>query len=425
MDRRIKETGHQNVYFPLLIPERFLKREAEHVEGFAPECAVVTHAGGSKLEEPLIVRPTSETIINATLAKWIQSYRDLPVLINQWANIVRWEMRPRLFIRTTEFLWQEGHTAHETEAEAREETMKMLEVYRAFAEEMLAIPVATGSKSESQKFPGAVMTYPIEALVRDGKVLQAGTSHFLGQNFAKAFNVQFQSREGKLEYAWQTSWGVSSRLIGCVIMMHGDDRGLIMPPKIAPYQAVVVPIWKKPAEREKVEAELGKLRAELSGEVRLFIDDREQYTPGWKFNEWELRGAPVRIEIGPRDIDKNQVVLVRRDTGEKEFVGRAGLKAAILAKLDAVQKALFDRAVRFREEHTFEVGSDEEMGKTLDEKGGFIRAFWCGEVACEDKVKSETKATIRVIPFEQPKTFGKCIACGGAGKQLVLFARAY
>jgi len=426
MDRRIKETGHQNVYFPMLIPERFLRREAEHVEGFAPHFAVVTHAGGAKLEEPLVVRPTSETIINASLAKWIQSYRDLPVLINQWANIVRWEMRPRLFLRTTEFLWQEGHTAHETREEAEEETLKMLEVYLHFAEEMLALPVVTGVKSESEKFPGAVDTYCIEALMRDGRSLQAGTSHFLGQNFAKVFDVKFQSRDGKLEYVWQTSWGVSSRLIGAVIMAHGDDHGLILPPKIAPYQVVVVPIGKTAAQQEAVAVEVAAVRGELGGDVRLKVDDRDQYTPGWKFNEWELRGVPIRMEIGPRDVEKRQVVLVRRDTGEKEFVGRDGLKAAVLDRLDAVQKALFDRALKFREDHTHDVDDYEKMKGALEEQiPGFIRTFWCGDAACEAKVKEDTRATIRAIPFDQPDSRGKCIACGRQGQHLVLFAKAY
>jgi len=426
MDRRIKETGHENVYFPMLIPERLLRREADHVEGFAPECAVVTHAGGAKLEEPLVVRPTSETIINVTLAKWIQSYRDLPVLINQWANIIRWEMRPRLFLRTTEFLWQEGHTAHETKQEAEEETLKMLEVYREFAEEMMAVPVATGRKSDSEKFAGAVDTYCIEALVRDGKALQAGTSHFLGQNFAKAFNVQFQSREGKLEYAWQTSWGVSSRLIGAVIMAHGDDHGLMLPPRIAPVQVAVVPIGKSAAEQEAVAKEVAKIREELGAEVRLKVDDREQYSPGWKFNDWEMRGVPLRLEIGPRDVKQDQVVLVRRDTGQKESVGRAGLKAAVHDALDAVQKALYARALEFREQNTRELDDYEKMKAALQEdRPGFVRTFWCGDAACEEKVKEDTKATIRVIPFDQPAECGKCIACGKDGKELVLFAKAY
>lgn len=425
MDRRIKETGHQNVYFPLLIPERHLHREAEHVEGFAPECAVVTHGGGRKLEEPLVVRPTSETIINVTLAKWIQSYRDLPVLINQWANIVRWEMRPRPFLRTTEFLWQEGHTAHETREEAEEETLKMLEVYRRFAEEMLAIPVVTGVKSESEKFPGAVATYCIEALMRDGKSLQAGTSHFLGQNFARAFDVQFQSREGKLEYVWQSSWGVSSRLVGAVVMAHGDENGLRLPPKIAPYQVVIVPIGKKPEQKEAVAKEVGKIIEEFGNDVRLKVDDREQYTPGWKFNEWELRGVPLRIEIGPRDVEKNHVVLVRRDTGEKEFVGRDGLKDVVLKSLDDVQRTLLARALKFREDHTHDLGDYGKMKQAIDEAPGFVRAFWCGDADCEEKVKNETKATIRAIPFDQPGSLGKCIACGKEGKHQVLFARAY
>ena len=425
MDRRIKETGHENVYFPMLIPERFMKREAEHVEGFSPECAVVTHAGGAQLEEPLYVRPTSETIINATLAKWIQSWRDLPMLINQWANVIRWEMRPRLFLRTTEFLWQEGHTAHETEASAREHTLRMLGVYKAFAEEMLAVPVVTGVKSDSEKFAGAVNTYCIEALMRDGKSLQAGTSHFLGQNFAKAFGVQFQSREGKLEYAWQTSWGVSSRLVGAVVMTHGDDKGLMLPPRIAPVQVVVVPIYKKEEQKTLVLAETAKIRAEFGADARVKVDDREQYSPGWKFNEWELRGVPVRIELGPRDIEKGTAVVCRRDTGEKTFVPRVELKSAVLAALDAVQKGLFARALKFREEHTLDADDYAVMTRALDETPGFVRAFWCGDADCEAKIKADTKATIRAIPFDQPASFGKCIACAKPGTRQVLFARAY
>ena len=426
MDRRIKETGHQNVYFPMLIPERFMKREAEHVEGFSPECAVVTHAGGAPLEEPLYLRPTSETIINATLAKWIQSWRDLPMLINQWANIIRWEMRPRLFLRTTEFLWQEGHTAHETEAQAREHTLRMLDVYRAFAEEMLAVPVVTGVKSASEKFAGAVDTYCIEALMRDGKSLQAGTSHFLGQNFAKAFGVQFQSREGKLEFAWQTSWGVSTRLVGCVVMSHGDDKGLMLPPRIAPVQAVVVPIYKKEDQKALVLGEAAKIREELAAAgVRIKVDDREQYSPGWKFNEWELRGVPLRIEVGPRDVEKGQAVVCRRDTGEKAFTARAELKTAVLSGLEAVQKGLYDRALKFREERTRDLAEYAAMQKALDETPGFVRAFWCGDAACEAKIKAETKATIRAIPFAQPASFGACIGCAKPGTKQVLFARSY
>jgi len=425
MDRRIKETGHENVYFPLLIPERYLHKEAEHVEGFAPECAVVTHGGGQKLEEPLIIRPTSETIINVTLAKWIQSYRDLPMLINQWANIVRWEMRPRLFLRTTEFLWQEGHTAHETKGEAEEETLKMLEVYRSFAEEMMAMPTVTGIKSEGEKFAGAVATYCFEPLMRDGRACQTGTSHFLGQNFAKAFGVQFQSREGALEYAWQTSWGVSSRLVGALIMTHGDDHGLILPPKLAPFQVVIVPIGKTAAQQETVAAEVGKIREELGADVRLKVDDRDQYTPGWKFNDWELRGVPLRMEVGPRDVEKKQVVLVRRDTGEKEFVSRDGLKRAVVDRLDDVQKALLARALEFREDNTHELEDYGKMKQLFEQTPGFVRAFWCGDAACEEKVKADTKATIRVIPFDQPASLGRCIACDKPGQFQVLFAKAY
>ena len=424
LDRRIKETGHQNVYFPLLIPESFIRREAEHVEGFAPECAVVTHAGGKQLEEPYVIRPTSETIINASLSKWIQSYRDLPVLINQWANIVRWEMRPRLFLRTTEFLWQEGHTAHETPEESRKEVLRMLEVYRQFAEEHMALPVLTGAKSESEKFAGAEVTYCIEALMRDGRSLQAGTSHDLGQNFAKVFDVKFLGRDGKLVHVWQTSWGVSSRLIGALIMGHGDDKGLILPPRLAPIQVVIVPIYKSDDQRVGVLGECAAIEKELNG-VRVKVDDRDQYKPGYKFNEWELRGVPLRIELGPRDMEKHQAVLASRLTGKKDFVSRDVLARTVADGLDAIQKGLFERALTFRRENTHEPADYAEFKSLLDQKNGLMKTFWCGEAACEGKVKDETKATIRCIPFDQPAEMGPCICCGHAGRQLVYFAKAY
>lgn len=426
LDGMIKESGHENAYFPLFIPESFLKREAEHVEGFAPECAVVTHAGGSKLEEPLVVRPTSETIMYEMYAKWINSWRDLPLLINQWANVVRWEMRTRLFLRTCEFLWQEGHTAHETLEQAEEETLKALEMYRVLAEEWMAIPVLKGVKTDAEKFAGALRTYCIEALMQDGKSLQAGTSHNLGQNFAKAFKVQYQNRDGELEHVWQTSWGVSTRLMGALIMTHSDDKGLVVPPRLAQDQAVVVPIYRSDEERSAVLDASARLKAEMiQAGVRCRVDDREQYKPGFKFNEWELKGVPLRIELGPRDLKENKVVLARRDTGEKIPASMDGLADTVRDQLDAIQKNLFDRAAEFRSRMTSEVTSYDDFKAKMDGEGGFAICPWCGKAECETRIKEETKATVRLIPFEGGEATGSCFACGSAAEKTAYFARAY
>jgi prolyl-tRNA synthetase len=426
LDKMIKDTGHQNAYFPLFIPESFLQKEKEHVEGFAPECAVVTHGGGKKLEEALIVRPTSETIINHMFAKWVQSWRDLPLLINQWANVVRWEMRTRLFLRTTEFLWQEGHTAHATHDEAEEEARKMLEVYRVLAEEWLALPVLTGQKTDNERFRGAIRTYCIEAMMRDGKALQAGTSHNLGQNFSKAFGIQFQSQAGPLEFAWQTSWGVSTRLVGAIILGHGDEKGLILPPKLAPYQVVIVPIYKTDEEKETVLAACRKIENEIKDKIRVHVDARDQHTPGFKFNHWEVRGVPVRLNIGPKDVANNVVEIARRDTGEKiRGVSQQGLTAHLETLLDQVQKALFDRALKLREANTHKASTYDEFKQIINSKGGFIEAYWCKESECELAIKDDTKATIRVMRFDTKPSQGKCVRCGKPTDQLVTFARAY
>lgn len=427
LDQMIKDTGHQNAYFPLFIPESFLQKEKEHVEGFAPECAVVTHGGGKKLEEPLIVRPTSETIINYMFAKWVQSWRDLPLLINQWANVVRWEMRTRLFLRTTEFLWQEGHTAHATEKEAEEEAAKMLEVYRTLAEDWLALPVYTGQKTDNERFRGAVRTYCIEAMMRDGKALQAGTSHYLGQNFAVAFDIKFQNQAGELEHAYQTSWGVSTRLVGAVVMGHGDEKGLILPPKIAPTQVVIVPIYKKEEERAKVMERCNQVFAELKGKgVRVHLDDREQHTPGFKFNYWEQKGVPVRLNIGPKDVDKNVVEIARRDNGEKmRDVSMDGLAGTIEELLKTVQKAIFDRALAHREANTITVANYDEFKAALKEKNSFIEVYFAGSSEDELKIKEETKATVRAIPFNQTGAAGTCFYTGKPADKKVLFAIAY
>ncbi len=426
LDQMIKDTGHSNAYFPMFIPESFLKKEKEHVEGFAPECAVVTHGGGKELEEPLIVRPTSETIINFMFAKWVQSWRDLPILINQWANVVRWEMRTRLFLRTTEFLWQEGHTAHATAEEAEEEAQRMLGVYREFAENWMALPVLTGEKTENERFAGAVRTYCIEAMMRDGKALQAGTSHFLGQNFSKAFDIKYQSPEGGLEHVWQTSWGVSTRLIGAIILGHGDDKGLILPPRLAPVQIVIVPIYKTDEEKATVLERCQQIFAELKPRFRVHLDQREQYTPGWKFNHWEQKGVPLRVNIGPKDVAGNVVEIARRDTGEKvRGVSQASLVGELEGLLPAVQKAIYERALAFRKENTRQLANYGEFKATLEERSGFVEAHWCGSSACEASIKEETKATIRLIPFDWQPDSGKCIRCGGAGKTRVVYAKAY
>jgi prolyl-tRNA synthetase len=427
LDRRFKETGHVNAYFPLFIPESLLMKEADHVEGFAPQVAWVTHGGTEKLEERLVVRPTSETIIGTMYAKWVQSWRDLPILINQWANVVRWEKVTRLFLRTTEFLWQEGHTAHETAEEAQEETLRMLGVYKNFAETELAMPVVDGQKTESEKFAGADRTYSIEALMRDGRALQAGTSHNLGQNFSKSYDIKFQARDKSVQHAWTTSWGVSTRMIGGVIMVHGDDGGLILPPRIAPYQVVIVPIISKPKFKETVLPRAQEIKAELVKRgVRVMLDDRDSQTPGWKFNEWELRGVPLRLEIGPKDIEKSQVVLARRDTREKSFVPMEGLGAHVEALLATIQQALFDRAVAYRTEHTSETDSYDEFKQILEGRPGFVVSPWCGDAACEAQIKTDTQATIRNIPFTSAPATGKqCLRCGSPAQAHAWFAKAY
>lgn len=441
LDSMFKETGHQNAYFPLFIPKSFLSREAEHVEGFAKECAVVTHhrlmndPNGSgvvvdpaaKLEEELIVRPTSETIIWNTYKGWIKSWRDLPLLINQWANVVRWEMRTRLFLRTAEFLWQEGHTAHATAQEAIEETQRMVEVYAKFARETLALPVVVGHKSEAERFAGAVDTLCIEAMMQDGKALQAGTSHFLGQNFAKAFDVQFANKEGKLEYVWATSWGVSTRLMGALIMAHSDDNGLILPPKLAPIQVVMVPIYKGDEQRDAILNRMDELKKELAAlGVTVKIDDRDNLRPGFKFAEWELKGVPVRIAIGPRDLENGVVELARRDTLTKESVSQEGLAEYVKGLMDTIQENIYAKALKFRDDNTRKVDSWEEFKEEI-EKGGFLLCHWDGTKETEERIKEETKATIRCIPTDSfvIEEEGTCIYSGKPSKQRVIFARAY
>lgn len=426
LDRRFKETGHENAYFPLFVPMSFIEKEAQHVEGFAPELAVVTHGGGKELEDPLVVRPTSETVIGYMYSQWIQSYRDLPVLINQWANVVRWELRTRLFLRTMEFLWQEGHTAHATAEEAQEETLRMLDVYADFAVNDAAIPVIPGRKSDSEKFPGADASYSIEAMMGDCRALQSGTSHNLGQNFAKAFDIQYQDANGAQQHCWTTSWGVSTRMVGAIIMAHGDDQGLVLPPRLAPTQVVIVPIYRKDEERSTVMAAIEKIEAMLGQNVRLKVDNRDEYSPGWKFNEWELKGVPLRIEIGPRDIAKDQVVIARRDVpgrDGKSFVPLAGLADAVPDMLKDIQNSLLTRATEFRDANTSEPADYDSFQEAVTE--GFARAWWCGDVACEDKVKDDTRATTRCIPSDQPGGSGACIVCGKPAEEITIFARAY
>jgi prolyl-tRNA synthetase len=425
LDARFKETGHQNAYFPLFIPESFLHKEAEHVEGFAPECAVVTHAGGKELEEKLVVRPTSETIIYAMYAKWIRSYRDLPVLINQWANVVRWEMRTRLFLRTTEFLWQEGHTAHATEAEAEEEVLRILEIYRRFAEEQMAIPVYTGLKSDSEKFAGALRTYCIEALMQDGKALQAGTSHNLGQNFARAFDVKFQKSDGEWAHVWSTSWGVSTRLIGALVMAHGDDNGVSFPPRLAPTQVVIVPIWKTDEEKARISEAARLAVEELKGAFRVRADLRDEVSPGWKFNEWELKGVPLRLEIGPRDLEKGQFTAVRRMDRAKSPVPLTGLASRVADMLERIQADMLEKGRAFLRTNTRDAGTYEAFKSAIEEVGGFFRAHWCGSPECEARIKDETKATIRCIPLEGNREEGTCLVCGRRSERWVYLARAY
>lgn len=425
LDKRIKATGHQNYYFPLLIPSKLLEKEAEHVEGFAPEVAVVTYAGGEELDEPVVIRPTSETIIWATYAKWIQSYRDLPLLYNQWANVVRWEKRTRLFLRTTEFLWQEGHTAHETGEEALAEARMILtDVYRTSVEEELAIPVLLGRKSASQRFAGAVETFTMEALMRDRKALQCGTSHYLGQNFAKAYGVTFLARDGKEDYAYATSWGVSTRLVGGVVMTHGDDKGLRLPPRLAPIQVVIVPIYSSDAERSTVLEICQRLARDLR-QLRVKLDDREEHRPGYKFNEWELKGVPIRLEVGPREVEQEQAVIFRRDTEEKRTARLEELEKLIPRLLDEIQKELYDQAHRFREEHTFTPADYDELKTLAEEPGGFLITGWCGETTCEDKVKAETKADIRLLPLDPEEPPPSCIVCGSEAKEIAIWAQAY
>ncbi len=439
LDRMFKETGHVNAYFPLFIPKSFLSKEADHVEGFAKECAVVTHYRlknspdgkgvvvdpEAKLEEELIVRPTSETIIWNTYKNWIQSYRDLPILCNQWANVVRWEMRTRLFLRTAEFLWQEGHTAHETYEEAEAETKKMLEVYADFAENFMAMPVIKGVKSASERFAGAVDTYTIEALMQDGKALQSGTSHFLGQNFAKAFDVTFQTRDSKLDYVWATSWGVSTRLMGALIMSHSDDNGLVLPPKLAPFQVVIVPIFKGTEQLAQISAKVDEIIAKLKAlGISVKYDNSDTKKPGWKFAEYELKGVPVRLAMGGRDLENNTVEVARRDTLTKETVSIDNIDTYIKKLLDDIQANIFQKALNYRKENTITVDSYDEFKEKIEE-GGFILAHWDGTPETEAKIKEETKATIRCIPFDGDRTPGKCMVTGQPSAQRVLFARAY
>lgn len=440
LDQMFKKTGHVNAYFPIFIPKSFFSREASHVEGFAKECAVVTHYRlknspdgkgivvdeDAKLEEELIIRPTSETIIWDTYRNWIQSYRDLPLLINQWANVVRWEMRTRLFLRTAEFLWQEGHTAHATKKEAIEETERMLGVYADFAENWMAMPVLKGFKSPNERFAGALETYCIEALMQDGKALQAGTSHFLGQNFAKAFDVKFLNQNNQLDYVWATSWGVSTRLVGGLIMAHSDDNGLVLPPKLAPIQVVIVPIYKKPGQLTLISEKANQIKTALEAKgVSVKYDDRETFKPGWKFNEYEFKGVPVRLAIGPRDLENGTVEVARRDTLEKAIYQITDIENKVVNLLDNIQKNLFQKALSFREDNTHQVDSWEEFCDVIENKAGFISAHWDGTPETEQKIKEETKATIRVIPLDTKTEPGKCVYSGKPSGKRVVFARAY
>jgi prolyl-tRNA synthetase len=440
LDKMFKDSGHVNAYFPLFIPKSFFSKEADHVEGFAKECAVVTHYRlkkspdgkgvvvdeDAKLEEELIIRPTSETIIWDTYRNWIQSYRDLPLLINQWANVVRWEMRTRLFLRTAEFLWQEGHTAHATKEEAIEETEKILGIYTKFAEEWMAMPVLKGTKSPNERFAGAIDTYCIEALMQDGKALQAGTSHFLGQNFAKAFDVKFLSKENKLEYVWATSWGVSTRLMGALIMAHSDDHGLVLPPKLAPIQAVIVPIYKNPEQLNQISEYAAKIKTALESKgIKVKYDNRDTFKPGWKFSEYEFKGVPIRLAIGPRDLENQTVEVARRDTLEKDNLQIADIGSKIEHLLEQIQKKLYHKALAFRENNTYAVDTWDEFKDIIENKGGFILAHWDGTTETEEKIKEETKATIRTIPLDGKLENGNCVYSGKPSKQRVVFARAY
>ncbi len=442
LDRRFKETGHRNAYFPLFIPKSFLAREAEHVEGFAKECAIVTHTRlkavdqdgrvtlvvdpESALEEELIIRPTSETIIYFMFAKWIQSYRDLPLLINQWANVVRWEMRPRLFLRTTEFLWQEGHTAHATYEEAETEARRMLDIYATFAEEYMAMPVLRGVKSEREKFAGARHTYCIEALMQDNRALQAGTSHNLGQNFAKAFEVKYQTEAGDWDFVWNTSWGVTTRLVGALVMTHGDDNGLVLPPRLAPIQVVVVPIWKgNDPKAEILEAASSTQQRLVQAGLSVELDDRDNLSPGFKYHEWEMLGVPLRVEIGPKDLTQGSVMCVSRLNREKTSVPQEDVVSRVPQLLDQIQHQLLEAARKRRDAATFDVSDYDEFKERLADPGGFLRAHWCGDAACEERIQRETKATIRCLTFDQPEEAGSCLICGGASSKRAHFARAY
>jgi prolyl-tRNA synthetase len=426
LDKRFKATGHVNAGFPMFIPKHFLEKEKQHVAGFSPELAVVTIGGGEELEEPLIVRPTSETTIGNAYAKWIKSYRDLPVLINLWNSVVRWELRTKLFLRTLEFWWQEGHTAHATAEEAQAETLQMLNVYIDFAENEAAVPVFRGRKSDSERFAGADQTYSIEAMMGDGKALQSGTSHNLGQNFAKAFEIKYLDRNNTQQYCWTTSWGLSTRIIGAIIMVHGDDKGLILPPRLAPYQAVIVPIYKKADEQAAVLAVVDAIRKELvAADIRVKVDDRDE-TPGFRYNDWEMRGVPLRIEVGPKDVANGTVALARRDKPGREgksFVPQAGLAGTVAEMLTTIQQALFDRAKDFRDSNTHHPSSYDEFKAAIDT--GFALSYWCGEKECEGQIKEETKATTRCIPFEQPTEAGVCIHCGKPAKEKAIFGKAY
>jgi prolyl-tRNA synthetase len=424
LDRRFKETGHQNAYFPLLIPESFLQKEKDHVEGFAPQCAVVTHGGGKKLEEPLVIRPTSETIINAMYSKWISSYRDLPVLINQWANVLRWEMRTRPFLRTMEFLWQEGHTCHETAQEAKDETMKMLGVYQSFLQDIFAIPVIPGEKSKSEKFAGAEQTVCLEAMMQDKKALQAATSHFFGTRFAEAFDIKFQDRTGKNQFVHQTSWGMSTRVIGALIMTHSDDQGLVLPPKAAPYPIVIIPVMQKGKDNSASLAVAHRFKQELSKSYGVILDDREEHSMGYKFNEYEIRGIPLRIEIGPRDLADNSCVVARRD-GVKTKVKLDDVLTMVPQSLEQFQQDLLTKAKTFMDSNTFLEDDWGKFKERIESEPGFYQMHWCGKDACEFKVKEETKATIRCIPFDQIKEKSKCIYCGEPSSGRVVFAKNY
>jgi prolyl-tRNA synthetase len=426
-NQKIRQTGHRNVYFPMFIPESFLKREAEHFQGFTPEVAWVTYGGDSPLEERLAIRPTSETIIYATYAKWVRSWRDLPIKLNQWNSVVRWETKAtRLFLRTREFLWQEGHTVHATKEEADQEAKQILENYKDVMETYLAVPVLVGKKTDMEKFAGALYTLALEAMMPDGKALQMGTSHQLGQNFSKVFDIKFLDKNEKEQYAWQTSWGFSTRMIGALVMLHGDDKGLVMPPKVAPTQVVIIPIPYKGIEAEAIAAKTKEILEQLLNTgIRAVLDNRTEYTPGWKFNEWELKGVPVRIEIGPRDIKQKQAVIVRRDNSKKTIIKEQETLTTVTTLLNEIQNDMFSRAKKLLEESATTVQTYDEFKRTLKDKGGFLRASWCGDSKCEEKIKDETGATIRIVPFEKEKPFSKCLYCGKEASEVVYFARAY